>query len=166
MLLRRSSWGAALVIAVFIGIVGVRATDAGARSTRAASIPQLTWAIPAAIRGLDYTHSADGNSASVISLGMEPLVRYDKLGRLTPDLASSFSTPNPTTYIYNIRKGVKFWDGKPLTTADVVYSLERSADKKGGSEIASFFTDVKSIKATGAHRVTIKLSKPNPFFKY
>ena len=33
---------------------------------------------------------------------MEPLVRYDVLGKLTPDLAKSFSTPNPTTYVYNL----------------------------------------------------------------
>ena len=97
---------------------------------------------------------------------MEPLVRYDVLGRLTPDLAKSFSTPNPTTYVYNLRSGVKFWDGTPLTTADVIYSLQQSANTKAGSQIASFYTDVKSITATGPSQVTIKLTKPNPFFRY
>ena len=54
---------------------------------------------------------------------MEPLVQYDKAGGIQPDLASSFSIPNPTTYVYNLRHGVKFWDGHPLTSADVIYSL-------------------------------------------
>jgi peptide/nickel transport system substrate-binding protein len=157
----------AFFLTALAGAAGLLAADAGARATTArADIKQLTWALPEAIRGLDYTHSADGGSATVISLGMEPLVRYDLIGKLTPALASSFSTPNATTYVYNIRKGVKFWDGKPLTTADVIYSLQRAADKKGGSQIASFFSDVKSMTATGASQVTIKLAKPNPFFKY
>src|SRR5579859_7777685 len=163
----RRAVGGALLFAALAGAVGLLATGAGARPASArADIPQITWALPEAIRGLDYTHSADGGSATVISLGMEPLVRYDLIGRLTPALASSFSTPNTTTYVYNIRKGVKFWDGQPLTTADVIYSLQRAADKKGGSQIASFFSDVSSMKATGPSQVTIKLSKPNPFFKY
>jgi peptide/nickel transport system substrate-binding protein len=159
--------GIVLAGAALTCVAGFLVAGAGASpKTTRADIPQLTWAIPTAIRGLDYTHSADGSSATVISLAMEPLVRYDKIGALTPDLASSFSTPNTTTYVYNIRKGVTFWDGHPLTTADVIYSLQRAADKKGGSQIASFFTDVKSIKATGPSQVTIKLAKPNPFFKY
>ena len=169
--IRGSSARFVVTVALVALTIAFAATAASGRvvarnSSSAAPISQLTWALPEAIRGLDYTHSSDGATATVVSLGMEPLVRYDKLGRLQPDLASSFSTPNTTTYVYNLRSGVKFWDGHPLTTADVVYSLQRSADKKGGSQIASFFTDVKSIKATGPRTVTIKLNKPNPFFRY
>jgi peptide/nickel transport system substrate-binding protein len=156
---------AALAVGVGLLAAGADGRPAGASSNRAA-IPQITWALPEAIRGLDYTHSADGGTATVVSLGMEPLVRYDVLGRLTPDLAKSFSTPNPTTYVYNLRSGVQFWDGTPLTTADVIYSLQQSASTKAGSQIASFYTDVKSITATGPSQVTIKLMKPNPFFRY
>jgi peptide/nickel transport system substrate-binding protein len=166
--MRRLRAGSAVaLLAIGVGFV---ATAAGGESAKGASatsqIAQLTWGLPEAIRGLDYTHSADGGTATVVSLAMEPLVRYDLLGRLQPDLASSFSVPNPTTYIYNIRQGVKFADGHPLTTADVVYSLEQSASTKGGSQIAAFFSDVKSIRATGPATVTIKLLKPDPFFRY
>ena len=55
-----------------------------------------------------------------------------------------------------MRKGVKFWDGRPLTTADVVYSLKQAASKTAGSQIAAFYTSVSSIKATGPNTVTIK----------
>ena len=101
-----------VITAALAAAVSLLASGASGRPTTArADIAQITWALPEAIRGLDYTHSADGATATVISLGMEPLVRYDVLGRLTPDLAKSFSTPNPTTYVYNLRPGVKFWDG-------------------------------------------------------
>jgi peptide/nickel transport system substrate-binding protein len=166
----RRAAGLSLIAGTLLAVLGLSASGAsghavGIRAARA-EIPQLTWALPEAIRGLDYTHSADGGTATVVSLGMEPLVRYDQLGRLTPDLAKSFSTPNPTTYVYNLRSGVKFWDGHPLTTDDVIYSLQQSASKAAGSQIAAFFSDVKSITATGPSQVTIKLTKPNPFFRY
>jgi peptide/nickel transport system substrate-binding protein len=156
----------ALAVAVAIGASGASSRAVVGGGARAGAVPQLTWALPEAIRGLDYTHSADGGTATVVSLAMEPLVRYDTLGHLTPDLAKSFSTPNATTYVYNLRSGVRFADGNPLTTADVIYSLDRSASVKAGSQIATFFSDVKSITATGPMTVTVKLKAPNPFFRY
>ncbi|MDX6411234.1 MAG: peptide/nickel transport system substrate-binding protein [Gaiellaceae bacterium] len=156
----------AFVLLLAFGAGGASAHPQFADRAQAKDIASLTWAVPATIRGLDYTHSADAVTASVISLGMETLVQYDRLGRLRPNLASSFSTPNATTYVYVLRKGVKFWDGHPLTTADVVYSLQQSASKAAGSNIASFFSDVTSMAATGPRTVTIKLKGANPFFRY
>jgi peptide/nickel transport system substrate-binding protein len=157
----------AVVVCAGVAIaVAAGAAGAATRSSSAGDIPKLTWALGASVRGLEYTHSADSGSATVISVGCETLVRFDKNGGLQPALAASFSTPNATTYIYRIRKGVKFWDGKPLTTADVVYSLQQAASKTAGSQIAAFYTSVSSIKATGPTTVTIKLSAPDPYFRY
>ncbi len=154
---------AAALLALAAGAGGASAKPGSANG---GPIADLTWGVPQTIRSLDYTHSGDPGTASVVFLGMEPLVRYDAQGRLQPDLASSFSIPNPTTYVYNLRSGVKFWDGTPLTTADVIYSLQRSASKEGGSELATFFGSVASMKATGPSQVTIKLKGPDPFFRY
>ena len=154
---------AAALLALAAGAGGASAKPGSANG---GPIADLTWGVPQTIRSLDYTHSGDPGTASVVFLGMEPLVRYDAQGRLQPALASSFSIPNPTTYVYNLRKGVKFWDGTPLTTADVIYSLQRSASKEGGSELATFFGSVASMKATGPSQVTIKLKGPDPFFRY
>jgi peptide/nickel transport system substrate-binding protein len=145
-----------VVAAAVVGVVGAGAAPAASG--------QLTWGVPQTVRGLDYTHSADPGSGSVIFLGMEPLVAYTKSGALKPDLATSFSVPNPKTYVFNLRRGVRFWDGSGFTSADVVYSLQRSAAK--GSEVATFFGNVASIRANGRYRVTIKLKQPDPFFRY
>jgi len=120
----------------------------------------------ATIRGLEGTHSSDSGSSTVISVGCETLVRYDKNGALTPALASSFSTPNSTTYVYHIRKSVKFWDGKTLTAADALYSLQQAASKTAGSQIASFFSSVASMSITAPGTITIKLTQPDPYFRY
>jgi peptide/nickel transport system substrate-binding protein len=154
-----------LLVAFVVSLLAGGTGAAGA-STRAASATKpaaLTWGVPQTVRGLDYTHSGDPGSASVIFLGMEPLLEYNKAGGLKPDLATSLSVPNPTTYIFNLRRGVKFWDGTPFTSADAIYSLQESAAK--GSELATFFANVKSMKANGS-RLTIRLKQPDPFFRY
>jgi peptide/nickel transport system substrate-binding protein len=152
--------------AVSVTVAGAAAAGAHSGQARAGDIPKLTWALGASVRGLEYTHSADSGSATVISVGCETLVRYDKNGGLAPALAASFSTPNSTTYIYKLRKGVKFWDGHPMTTADVLYSLQQAASKTAGSQIAAFYSSVASIKATGPSTITVKLSTPDPYFRY
>jgi peptide/nickel transport system substrate-binding protein len=153
-----------LALLALVVLVPTASAAGRSRTTGSGTIPQVTWGLIQTVRSLDYTHSGDPGSATVIFLGMQPLVQYDRIGRLLPDLATSFSTPNTTTYVYNLRPGVKFWDGHPLTTADVIYSLQQSAAKT--SEISTFFAGVKSMKATGPRQVTIKLGAPNPFFRY
>jgi peptide/nickel transport system substrate-binding protein len=160
----RGAIAAACALAILA--VGATAAGAGGQAVRAGDISHLTWAMGATIRGLEYTHSADSGSATVISVGCETLVRYDKNGALKPALADSFSTPNATTYVYHVRKGVKFWDGKTLTANDVLFSLQQAASKTAGSQIAAFFSSVASMAITAPGTVTIKLTQPDPYFRY
>jgi peptide/nickel transport system substrate-binding protein len=153
---------AVVVVCAALATVG----GASARTdVRSADVAHLTWALGAPIRGLEYTHSADSGTATVVSLGCETLVKYDRIGRLRPALATSFTTPNTLTRIYTIRKNVKFWDGSTLTPEDVVFSLQRAASSKAGSQIAAFYTAVKSITAQG-NRIVIRLKQPDPYFRY
>jgi peptide/nickel transport system substrate-binding protein len=94
------------------------------------------------------------------------LLTFDRNGRLVPNLAESWSQPDPLTYKYRLRRGVRFWDGTPLTPADVVFSMSRHISKKVGSESASYYRSVKWIRATGPREVTVKLTTPNPTFRY
>ena len=159
-------FGVGVLLAVALAVLGVAAAGARSGAARAGDISKLTWAMGAPVRGLEYTHSADSGSATVISVGCETLVRYDKNGGLRPALAASFSAPNPTTYVYRLRRGVKFWDGRTMTAADVLYSLQQAASKTAGSQIAAFYSSVASMKATGPRTITIKLKSPDPYFRY
>ncbi len=95
----------------------------------------------------------------------------DSLQRLNPDLttgpglAEKVDTPNDTTVVYTLRDGVKFWDGSPLTPADVVFSIDRqSGAHNADSYYSEYFTSVKSVEQTGANQVTVHLSKPDALF--
>jgi AcrR family transcriptional regulator len=57
--------------------------------------------------------------------------------------------------------GVRFSDGSPLTPEDVAYSLGRNLDRKLGSQIGVFYANVKSVRVSGAHEVTVFLKKPD-----
>ena len=65
------------------------------------------------------------------------LLRWDKqMTRLEPDLAESFSQPDDVTYVFKLRKGVRFHNippvnGRELTSQDVKYSIERMLGEHG-----------------------------------
>lgn len=65
------------------------------------------------------------------------------------------------SYKFPLREGVKFHNGKVMTSADVKASLDRYKAIGGTS---SMLENVSSIEATGEYEVTLKLSKPFPGF--
>ena len=84
-------------------------------------------------------------------------------GSLTPQpaLAESFTTQDAKTWVFTLRKGVNFHDGKALTPADVVYSLMRHKDPATASKAKTLADQIDSVKATAPNQVTITLSSPN-----
>src|SRR3954447_8608135 len=90
------------------------------------------------------------------------LVRIDERGRVIPGLAQSWSTPDPLTWIINLRRAIKFHDGTELTTEDVVYSLERPLTIKGSP--GGFATYVRPIVSKQVvDRYTLRLRTAAPY---
>ena len=84
---KRARW-TVLVIGVLVVAAAVVAVTARSSNAGNKDISKITWAMGATIRGLEYTHSADSGSATVISVGCETLVKYDRNGGLVPALAT------------------------------------------------------------------------------
>jgi len=76
-------------------------------------------------------------------------------------LAESIESDKATVWTIKLRKDVLFHDGKPLTSADVVYSLTRHMDPAVGSKAKALAAQMTEIKATGPLEVTIRLASPN-----
>jgi peptide/nickel transport system substrate-binding protein len=141
------------------------AVGAGASSGAGASgapIPLLRVGLDFNLTSLDETKNISANNVDGLSL--ETLVQFGPQGQVEPDLATSWSQTSPVTYVYHLRQGVKFWDGHPLTAADVAYSL--NYDRAAGSDVAFSFADVKSITATNPSTVTVTLTAPDASWKY
>ncbi len=129
------------------------------------TLPSMTWDLPAGEpTTLDYAKAADYSPDMMISNMCDYLLRLTPDWKIQPGLAQSWSNPDPTTWIYNIRPGVKFWDGHPLTATDVVYSLQRNLDPKVQPVNGGFFAYVKAIKATGPLQVTVTFKQPDELF--
>lgn len=124
------------------------------------SVPSITWAVYRDVNSLDPVFAFDYPENTAVSLMCESLLRQSPTGAVGPGLAT-LSTPDPTTYVLTLKPGVHFWDGNPVTAADVVYSLGRAQDSKLGGFYTQVFTRVKSITATGTDKVTVTLKEPD-----
>jgi len=123
-------------------------------------VGSVTWAVYRDVNSLDPIFAFDYPENTADSLMCESLLRQTPDGALVPGLAS-MSQPAPTRLVFTIRPGVTFWDGHPVTPADVVYSLDRDRDVRLGGYYVIIFDRVRSIAATGARQVTITLTQPD-----
>ncbi|HET6827329.1 MAG TPA: ABC transporter substrate-binding protein [Ramlibacter sp.] len=78
-----------------------------------------------------------------------------------PSLAESFASKDARTWVFKLRQGVTFHDGKPFGPADVVFSLMRHKDPSTGSKAKALAEQIEEAKATGPHEVTVRLAAPN-----
>ncbi len=93
----------------------------------------------------------------------ESLVAYDKSLNIVPSLAQSWTTPDATTYVFTLRRGVRFHDGSELVADDVKYSMDRVLDPRTASPwggIVKPFID--RVEVVDRHTVRIRLTKPYP----
>jgi peptide/nickel transport system substrate-binding protein len=149
--------------ALFLGSCLLAACSSGStgstgNSGSSSTIPQFTVGFDPAVTTLNYAKSNIGYQLG--GLVMEPLLIASKSGKLVPWLAQSWKQTSPTTYIYNIRHGVKFSDGDPLTATDVVFSLNYYR-RPGSLDAYNFPTTLKSITATNPYTVKVTLTAPD-----
>ena len=123
-------------------------------------VPSVVWAINRDVISLDPIYDAAFPEYTADSLMCESLLRQAPDGSIEPGLAT-VSSPSPTTMVFTLRPGVKFWDGHPVAPADVVYSLERQFSPNLSGYNAPDFSRVALITATGTSQVTIKLKQPD-----
>jgi peptide/nickel transport system substrate-binding protein len=131
-------------------------------STHAGSKPvaSVVWATNRDVISLDPIFALGYPEYTAESLMCESLLRQAPDGSLKPGLAT-VSNPSPTTLVFTLRPGVRFWDGHPVTSADVVYSLGRQLNPKLGGVYGWVFDRVASISATSQDRVTVTLKRPD-----
>ncbi len=90
------------------------------------------------------------------------LTQFDESLTPQPCLAESFENmDNGSRWIFTLRRGVTFHDGKPLTPQDVIFSIMRHKDPATGSKVASMVDQIESIRALDDQHVEFNLSSPN-----
>jgi len=123
-------------------------------------VSSVVWATNRDVISLDPIFGLGYPEYTAESLMCESLLRQAPDGSLEPGLAT-VSNPSPTRLVLTLRPGVRFWDGHPVTSADVVYSLDRNTNPALGGSYGWVFNRVASITATSQDQVAITLKQPD-----
>lgn len=128
------------------------------------AVDKVTWNVfEGEPQTIDPYKSADYSPNMINSNMCETLLAQQPDFSIKPNLAKSVSNPDPLHWVYNLRSDVTFWDGSPMTAEDVAFSLNHNLKDK--TTFYHFVYDnVKSVKVTGAHQVTVTLTKPDYVF--
>ena len=109
---------------------------------------------------LDPRIGTDDVSGKASQLIFNNLMTLDDHLRVVPDLAERLDTPDPTTYIVTLRRGVRFHDGHELTSADVVFTFRSLLDPAFLSPRKGAYRMVKAIDARDRYTVVFTLAAP------
>ncbi len=120
----------------------------------------LTIGVSQEAVGLDPHIVTAFSSMRRIDLLYNRLVRLDDTMKIVPDLAESWEIPNNLTYIFHLRKGVKFHNGREMVASDVKYSLERVLDPATASPGRSYISTISKIETPDDYTVKLTLSSP------
>jgi len=124
----------------------------------------LTFLLEANPTNLDPRYSTDAQSAHLDGLLFSSLLERDAQMNLHGDLAESWETPDPLTYVFHLRRDVHFHDGRLVTSADVKATFDFIMNPANRSPKRGAFRMVTSIEAPDAATVIFHLKEPYASF--
>ncbi|MGE5216077.1 MAG: ABC transporter substrate-binding protein [Chloroflexota bacterium] len=107
---------------------------------------------------IDPRYATDANSVRIGNLIYNSLLRADTQGRLQPELAEDWRQLDDRTYLFSLRNGVRFHDGKPLTAADVKFTYESILNPRNQSPLSGALKPLQSVEQTASHQLRFHLS--------
>jgi peptide/nickel transport system substrate-binding protein len=110
---------------------------------------------------LDLRQGTDAQSERVGGLIFDALVKKDEHYELQPWLATSWDQPDALTWVFHLRDGVRFHDGRPLEAPDVVYTIESLIDGSLLTAKAGNFATVERAEAKDRLTVVVHMRRPD-----
>ncbi|MGL4285287.1 MAG: ABC transporter substrate-binding protein, partial [Phreatobacter sp.] len=163
MSINRRDFGKALVAAgPVLTLPGRLIQPAGAADDKPVRGGTLRWAYfpePSAIIAIN---TSSGTGQSIGTKVNEGLLTYDYQLNPKPALATAWSiSPDGLRYRFELRRGVKWHDGRDFTSADVAFSIERlgQAHPRGRAT----FAHVTRVETPDPHTAEIVLARPVPY---
>lgn len=161
----------AMVLTVFVGCSSTPATEEGASASGDAAQGEaadseykdtLVFAMNTDVQSMDPQIQNDTTSEQVVKMLYNTLLKFEDDGTVVGDLAESWSvSEDKLTWTFNLKQGVKFHNGKELTSADVKATFDRALNAEAGglrtTEIIKMFT---SVEAPDPYTVTITTDAP------
>jgi peptide/nickel transport system substrate-binding protein len=102
----------------------------------------------------------------LVSLIFNGLTRTDEKGELEPDLASSWTaSPDGRTYLFYLRRDIRWSDGEPFDADDVLFTIDlmQDPDFPGVPYLSDLWRTV-SVEKVDAYTIRFRLKEPFPPF--
>ncbi len=120
---------------------------------------KVTWAVDILV-----------NTLPSGAVGQPPthVFTYDSLNQWNsklveePGLAESWEAIDDQTYVFKLRQGVLFHDGKEMTVDDVIYSYNTHREPPPPGQSFSFYPKIESLEALDPYTLQINLTQPDP----
>jgi len=113
---------------------------------------------------VDPRYATDANSVRVGNLIYNSLLRADDRSQLRRELAEDWRMLDDRTYLFDIRKGIKFHNGQLLTAADVKFTYESILDPNNRSPKRGLLRSLQSLEQTGTFQLRFRLTAPHAPF--
>jgi peptide/nickel transport system substrate-binding protein len=120
----------------------------------------LVMIIESSPTNLDPRVGLDAQSERIDGLLFDNLLSRDEHLSVKPGLAEDWEIPDPKTYIFHLRKGLRFSDGRPLTARDVKWSFDSLLQGKVRSTKAATYRPVDHIDLPDDYTVIFHLKQP------
>ena len=119
----------------------------------------LVMIIESSPTSLDPRVGVDAQSERIDELMFDALLTRDEHLNVQPGLAERWESPNPLTFIFHLHQGVKFHDGRSLTSHDVKWTFDSLLQGKIRSAKASSYRLVDRIETPDDSTVIFRLKE-------
>jgi ABC-type transport system substrate-binding protein len=155
--------GALALSALGPTVAGASAESPASSTPKSAASGTLNWyGVGLPTNGWDPTLSSAQAEIAPLALPYAGLTSIDQKGQVVPALASSWTvSPDRLAITFDIRPGLVFDDGSPVTASVVAQNISRDINQTG-STLATFLTSVKNAVAVSKYVVRFNLNVKNP----
>jgi peptide/nickel transport system substrate-binding protein len=115
---------------------------------------------------MDPAKHSNFSTANVLMHIYDPLVTRDEKGAFAPALALSWSNPDPLTWRFKLRTGVKFHDGEEFDAQAVKFTFDRALDPATKSPYFSRISAIQQVVVVDKFTVDFKTATPFPTMLY
>lgn len=172
--------GVAAALLAALAMIGCGSSGGGFSQRASAGKENVfRYPIPTDPTTLDPGLVQDGDTIDVLHQVFEGLVAWGENNRVQPRLAEKWEVEDGgRTYVFTIKKGVKFHNGREVTADDFKWTIERNTDPKLKSAVTQYLGDivglndrvngkadsVSGIEVRDPHTLVIRIDKPRPYF--
>jgi peptide/nickel transport system substrate-binding protein len=146
--------GVMLLLSVF-ALVGCKSAQRDPRT--------VVFLIESSPTSLDPRVGTDVQSEHIDELIFDGLVQRDASFHFTPALAERWDQPDPKMVIFHLRGGVRFHDGRALTSRDVLWTLNSMRNGTLITAKAASYASIDTMAAPDERTVVLHLKQPDNF---